>query len=528
MQTTLKELMDQQIFQTYEILAGQNYLEKPIESISILETPDFENYIIERSLILTTFYPIKSDVDVFKHLLFALNKKETAGIIIKMNRYIDLIPEEILKLAEQLMIPIVALNYDANLSLLFNNILSELQTKDYTNFSFDANYSQFLKQVYETPSTKTLMQIVEKIPDLDLLIQNLDNKNTYTSNESLLSFINQTRTPKNLFQRVGDVLYYAEDVVYDEKPIYRIVFMAKNEKRHILHNYIEIFKLMIIVIHQKKIENTLKQNQFLLNFVSNLSSSYTNAQLIEATKRYHWNVIFPVTILVLSIKENDKVIINPNMIEYIRTVIINKFHLNSDELRYTIINNHLLFIINTLESIPLSETIQNIYELIKDKYKDTLFKLLYSHLIHDASLISKTYFLLSETLVHIENKNIGFDVYSEDEVRLLSLLKHIDYAQLREYVETVLEKIINYENQYSTPLIDTLYTHIMCGFNARLTAEKLFIHYNSVRYRLDVLEQLGVEIQNKSKGHFDLYFALYLYKHFDPLTKGTYVKPDHN
>ena len=207
------------------------------------------------------------------------------------------------------------------------------------------------------------------------------------------------------------------------------------------------------------------------------------------------------------------------MIEYMRTVIINKFHLNSDELRYTLINEQLLFIINTLESIPLSETIQNVHELIQEKYKSTSFKLLYSHLIYDASSISKIYFMLSEALVHVENKNLAMDIYSEDEIRLLNLLKHIEYTQLKEYVQTTLGKLIAYENQYSTPLIDTLYTYIQCEFNARLTAEKLFIHYNSVRYRLEVLEQLSVEIQNHSRGHFDLYFALYLYKHFDPLNK---------
>ncbi|PKK88080.1 MAG: hypothetical protein CVV62_02265, partial [Tenericutes bacterium HGW-Tenericutes-7] len=135
--------------------------------------------------------------------------------------------------------------------------------------------------------------------------------------------------------------------------------MAKNDRRHILHNYIEIFKLMIIVIHQKKIENTLKQNQFLLNFVSNLSANYTNTQLIEASKRYHWQVIFPVTLVLISVKEKHKSVINPNMIEYIRTVMINKFHLNSDELRYTHMNDQLLFILNTLETVHMHETMQN-------------------------------------------------------------------------------------------------------------------------------------------------------------------------
>ena len=516
MKTTLKDLFDREIFESYEILSAKNQLERSFESVSILETPDFENYIIERSLILTTFYPVKTDVETFKHLLFALNKKDTAGILIKMKRYIDIIPEEILKLSDQLNIPIVSLNYDANLSLLFNNILSELQSQDYTNYSFDANYSLFLKQVYDNPSTKTLMNIIDKIPDLELLIQNLDNKTTYYSTDMMLNYFNQSKTTKNLFQRVGESLYYSEDVIYDDKPIYRVVFMAKNEKRHILHNYIEIFKLMIIVIHQKKIENTLKQNQFLLNFVSNLSSSYTNMQLIEASKRYKWNVIFPVTLILFSIKENHKNVINPNMVEYIRTVVINKFHLNSDELRYTLLNDQLLFILNTIETININETMKNIFAILKLKYKESEFKITYSNLIHEAAQISKTYFQLSEAMIHIENKNLGISLYTEDNIKLLNLLKNIDFSHLKEYVYSIIKPLIDYEQKNSTPLIDTLYKHIECKFNAKDTAEKLFIHYNTVRYRLDVIDQLGFNINTTKEGHFDLYFALYLYKNFEP------------
>ena len=98
---------------------------------------------------------------------------------------------------------------------------------------------------------------------------------------------------------------------------------------------------MVIVVYQKKLENALKQNQFLLNFVSNLSSNYTNKQLIEASKRYRWNVQFPIVMVLFSIKDKDKVIFmtNPNIIEYIRQVIINKFQVKSEKYRYTILNN---------------------------------------------------------------------------------------------------------------------------------------------------------------------------------------------
>jgi PucR family transcriptional regulator, purine catabolism regulatory protein len=516
MKITLKDLFDREIFESYDILCAQNHLMHPFDSVSIMETPDFSNYIIENSLMLTTFYPVKTEVDTILRLIHELKKKNTAGIVIKMHRYIDVIPNEVLDLSNQLEIPIIALHYDANLSLLFNNILSELQSKDYSSTQFDANYSNFLKQVYEEPTTKTLMQIVEKIPDLEVLIVNLDNKKTYTSNDVLSHYYEQFKHTKNLFHRMNEAIYYSEDVIYDERPIYHVVLMAKNDRRHILHNYIEIFKLMIIVIHQKKLENILKQNQFLLNFVSNLSSNYSNIQLIEMSKRYHWNISFPITLLLFSIKDSKKYLSDPNIIEYIRTVIINTFHLSSDEIRYTILNDYLLFIINTIETLDIHQTIHHIFDIICNKYKQTPFKIAYSNLIFDAAEISKTYFLLSEAMAHIENTNLSVNIFDENDIRLLNLLKHIDYRDLRDYVYDVLKKLLDYEEKNSTPLIETLYTLIECRFNVKTTADKLFIHYNTVRYRLEVIEQLGFQIFDQKTGYFNLYFALHLYKNFKP------------
>ncbi len=62
MQITLKDILDKEIFESYSVLTGHNALTNIVESVSILETPDFENYILEKSLILTTFYPLKNEI----------------------------------------------------------------------------------------------------------------------------------------------------------------------------------------------------------------------------------------------------------------------------------------------------------------------------------------------------------------------------------------------------------------------------------------------------------------------------------
>ena len=138
------------------------------------------------------------------------------------------------------------------------------------------------------------------------------------------------------------------------------------------------------------------------------------------------------------------------------------------------------------------------------------------HASNNPILSALLIFQLSEAMIHIQNKNLGIHLYTEDNIKLLNLLKNIDYGNLKEYVYSILKPLVEYEQKNSTPLIDTLYKHIECKFNAKDTAEKLFIHYNTVRYRLDVIEQLGFSVLSNKESHFDLYFALYLYKNFEP------------
>lgn len=62
MATNLEQLFKRDIFESFKVVSGKNYLNKNITGISILETPDFEKYIIDGTLILTTFYIINKNI----------------------------------------------------------------------------------------------------------------------------------------------------------------------------------------------------------------------------------------------------------------------------------------------------------------------------------------------------------------------------------------------------------------------------------------------------------------------------------
>ncbi|MEY3431598.1 MAG: hypothetical protein RIS53_496, partial [Bacillota bacterium] len=57
-----------------------------------------------------------------------------------------------------------------------------------------------------------------------------------------------------------------------------------------------------------------------------------------------------------------------------------------------------------------------------------------------------------------------------------------------------------------------LYMLISQQFNLKKTADNLFIHYNTLRHRLQVLESLGYGKNKLETTHYDLIFAVYIAK----------------
>ena len=115
MTTNLEQLFKRDIFESFKVVSGKNYLNKNITGVSILETPDFEKYIIDGTLILTTFYIINKNIELFSNLIKTLSKYNSPGIIIKLYRYIDEIPQTVIELSNECKIPIVILDVERQL-----------------------------------------------------------------------------------------------------------------------------------------------------------------------------------------------------------------------------------------------------------------------------------------------------------------------------------------------------------------------------------------------------------------------------
>src|SRR5690606_5831281 len=157
------------------------------------------------------------------------------------------------------------------------------------------------------PSTRELVKTVEQTGDIDILIYNQENKNIYYSSDNIHKYFQKYRASSDVLVKDGDHLVYISNIKYDDHTIYRLALSTHKDKRHLLYSNAELYKLLIIFIYQKKQENILKQNQFLLNFATNITSTYnTNKDLVEASKFYNWHIKFPILLVLFSIKNLDR------------------------------------------------------------------------------------------------------------------------------------------------------------------------------------------------------------------------------
>ncbi len=90
--------------------------------------------------------------------------------------------------------------------------------------------------------------------------------------------------------------------------------------------------------------------------------------------------------------------------------------------------------------------------------------------------------------------------------RLLSMVR--DRSVLEAYCQDTIGTLVEYEKENQVNLLETLENFLICNGNQADVARKMFLHVNTVAYRLNrIKELLGVDL-SQAETRFNLYLAL--------------------
>ena len=126
---TLKEAIENSPLKKGQILAGNKGLDRLVTQVNIMEVPDIINWVGSGQLLLTAAYSLKDDADLLNKLIPSLNEKGLAGLAVKLKRYIEKIPDETLRIADNLGFPIIEIPPDTSFPDITGPIMAEIFNK---------------------------------------------------------------------------------------------------------------------------------------------------------------------------------------------------------------------------------------------------------------------------------------------------------------------------------------------------------------------------------------------------------------
>lgn len=132
---------------------------------------------------------------------------------------------------------------------------------------------------------------------------------------------------------------------------------------------------------------------------------------------------------------------------------------------------------------------------IEKSYKDIYFNIGVSSICFDISKIKNSFSEASKCISLLNKLEYKNKIYYYDNLGLYKLFMEIDKEEvLQKYYDDLLGPLIQYDKKNDTNLVESLQNYLEENCNIIRTSKKMFIHRNTLKYRIQRIE----EITNKS------------------------------
>ncbi|MCM3132766.1 PucR family transcriptional regulator ligand-binding domain-containing protein [Paenibacillus polysaccharolyticus] len=188
MQLTVKEALQVYPLSEAKLIAGREGTSRMMKSVNVMDAPDIADWIKSGEMLFTTAFMIKdSETDTLR-LMQRLNERGCAGIGIKLGRFWDSIPQGIVEEANRLRLPLLELPFQFTFS-------------DQMNALFKAEHERSHRLLHEVvQKQKKLMQFA---------LQQQQHRNVFAEMSTILNYSIAVIGSR------GHVLYANDDVMSD-------------------------------------------------------------------------------------------------------------------------------------------------------------------------------------------------------------------------------------------------------------------------------------------------------------------------
>ena len=205
---SLRQVLDVDCLAGTAVLAGENGLDRIVTRLNVMEVPDVVDWVKPHELLVTTGYPLASlagesgdQTEAFVRLIRDLAEHKTTALGIKVGRYLDKIPEEVLQVANSLDFPILGLPPD----VAFDDVLQQVHSRLHEGQAavlerIDALHEVLARLVLEGGDLEQIAAEVARVLSVGVLLTSTDGR---VQAEALTTEMRQALDDAGLFAPEG-------------------------------------------------------------------------------------------------------------------------------------------------------------------------------------------------------------------------------------------------------------------------------------------------------------------------------------
>lgn len=509
----IKDIMELEGFKHAKIVAGMEGIGNTVNNAMLMEVPDILPYVDKSSLLITTLFPIYEDKEALLTLIPKLHEKGVSGICIKPFRYIKNILPEMIRQGDELSFPVIELSPEANLSTLVMEILEISLNKhiDLLNFRNHV-HDRFMQLFLEGKDIPELLDNLAEICESPSVLLDGSKKILMKSRDIREEEIESSGSNEEgtLIIKVLGKSYRKDDYILHpikagERLFGYILILKEEGAADSLVVAAEEASLLIASVYFKNYAVMEKERSFQDSFIRDILQGKITSPMetVNKAKYFGWNMEFPQVIMVMKLfdqNEKKKKDLYDEIIDsrYIDDILGSELKLTHSKFKIVYLDDAMVIFINSIFMEKRDKSLLKVGEKLIRKISSKI----------DVGIG------ISESALSIENlpgaykqakmvTEIGYILNSasfvsfHQDYEMFSLIREIrDQELLNSFVSKKLGSLVEYDEKNDVGLVQTLNVLIEENFNARRASEKLYIHYNTMRYRMEKMKELGLDLES--------------------------------
>lgn len=515
MGVSVKEILSSEFFKEYYIISGEKGINREIQGVVLIDAPDGYKWCRGKELILTTGYFYVDNTELFKEVINFLYENGSAAIAVKTDRFLNTIAEEVTELSDKLGFPIIFVPartawmdiIAAVNSIAINRYISRINDTNYLEIHNHSNdYQKKISNIVKNLSLELGLSVaISDIVDKNIICYPADNnigeKVNKTDESNLNNYQKEILCEKLNIYRIKNLddnkSWIKMNILINNTPITQLIIWEGSDKI----DYYDLFSIRVsYALFLSIYEQIYVMNSYERKFYDNLIESLINERLtskqqiikeIRMINNFRLNIDNSYVCLLIE-QDGD----NPSFYS-IREKLYNTLLLKvpKDEAIFGIIDDNTLAIIKDVSKYKkdiignVRKEIKNLLENMRNQFDHRSLMVGIGDACDNIVSIRKSYF---EGLKAIE---IGKYLYPNN--RIFTFEELGPFGLFR--VEDIQNK--SYSSNFSliSPLLKdnnrdelllTLKVFIESESNYNVTAQKLYIHNNTVRYRISKIQEI--------------------------------------